>query len=61
MNDQVKRLERAVETMVNIISNREDGRKFVPVVLRLEQEIAARRDEDQEFKRILKMRRHSGL
>jgi hypothetical protein len=61
VNDQVKRLERAVETMVNIISNREDGRKFVPVVLRLEQEIAARRDEDQEFKRILKMRRHSGL
>ena len=55
MGDQVRRLERAKETMVNIVSNRKDGRKFVPVVLRLEREIAALRDEDQEFERILKL------
>lgn len=55
MDDQVQRLEKAMETMVNIISTRKDGRKFVPIVLRLEQEIAALRDEDQEFERILKL------
>ena len=55
MDDQVQRLEKAMETMVNIISKRKDGRKFVPVVLRLEQEIAALRNGDQEFERILKL------
>jgi translation initiation factor 1 (eIF-1/SUI1) len=55
VDGQVQRLEKAMETMVNIISKRKDGRKFVPVVLRLEREIAALRDEDQEFKRILNL------
>lgn len=47
------RLNTNYETMLSIVRNREDGRRFVPLVLRLEAEMRRIEDQTSAYDRIL--------
>ena len=48
-------LEEAYKTMIQIVATRQDGRAYIPIILRLEKEIEAQRGEDAEYDRIRRM------
>jgi hypothetical protein len=41
--------------MIQIVATRQDGRAYIPIILRLEKEIEAQQGEDAEYDRIRKM------
>lgn len=53
VESSVAELRVARETLLRIVKARQDGARFVPLVLRLEREIAARADMDDAYRRIL--------
>lgn len=48
------RLKANYETILNIVRNREDRRRFVEIALRLEQELKKAEDHASAYARILK-------
>ena len=50
---RVERLNAARKVLVRIVQAREDGRKFVPVILELERHISAETDVKDVLARIL--------
>ncbi|NIY80366.1 hypothetical protein HCZ23_12915 [Celeribacter sp. HF31] len=55
MNGQTQRLEKAMATMLRIIRDRPDRRKYMPIVQRLERAITSSKNDDAEFERIMGM------
>lgn len=53
MQVSIKKLEHLRDVMKRVVRAREDGRQYVPVVLKLEAEIAARQNLDDDYLRIL--------
>ncbi|MGJ8546027.1 MAG: hypothetical protein ACSHWZ_11340 [Sulfitobacter sp.] len=53
MEPAVETLKAARKVIVRIVQAREDGGKFVPIVLALERYIAAREDLSDDLSRIL--------
>jgi hypothetical protein len=49
----IDRLQAAREALVRIVKTREDGRRYVPIVLRIEQEIAAGKELADDYLRII--------
>ena len=54
----LERLKQAHLVAVNIVAARADGSAFVPIVLRLEQEIEARQGAKSDYQRILNLAAH---
>ncbi len=50
----IERLTQARETMLRVVRERPDGRRYIPLVLHLEREIAALRGLDDDYARILR-------
>lgn len=50
-----ERLEAAYNRVLEMITTREDGRKFVPIARRLELEIQALRSEDDDYERFVRI------
>lgn len=53
MQVSIEKLEHLRDVMKRVVWERTDGRKYVPVVLKLEAEIGARRNLDDDYARIL--------
>ncbi len=53
MQVSVEKLEHLRDVIKRVVRARADGRKYVLVVLKLEAEIAARRDLDDDYARIV--------
>ncbi|GGB93762.1 hypothetical protein GCM10011363_07990 [Marivita lacus] len=53
MQVSIEKLEHLRDVMKLIVRARTDGRKYVPVVLKLEAEIAARKNLDDDYARII--------
>lgn len=54
---EVQRLEKARSIMLSIVAKNPEGRRLVPVVLRLEAELQSRQSNDAEYEQILKLAR----
>ncbi|MBY6157476.1 hypothetical protein [Pseudooceanicola nitratireducens] len=48
------RLKTNYETMVNIVRSREDGRRFIDIVVRLEEEIRKIENQSSAYDRIMR-------
>ncbi len=48
-------IEKALRIMVQVVANRDDGKCYIPIVLRLEHEMEKLREVDTEYERIVKM------
>jgi len=55
MQNNSARLEEALRTMVKIVQKRQDGRRYVPIVLALEKALQSSKNDDNEYSRILEM------
>ena len=53
MCTEVERLKSARKTLVRIVQARQDGARFVPVILELERKIAKMTDLNDELARIM--------
>ena len=53
--DQLARLERNLRAIVDVISSREDGERYIPLARRLESEIALRLNEQSDLDRYRSM------
>ena len=53
MNIPDEKLQAARKAMIRIVQVRPDGKKFVPIVLELERQIAANTNIDSELARIM--------
>ncbi|MFA8386161.1 MAG: hypothetical protein ACEPO2_11100 [Pelagibaca sp.] len=53
MNETLERLKAARRVMVRIVQAREDRAKFVPIILEIEQQIAAQADLNDDLARIM--------
>lgn len=53
MNASNEKLQAARKAMIQIVQARPDGKKFVPIVLELERQIAANKNIDSDFARIM--------
>lgn len=53
MEDRIKKLDFARKVLVRIVQAREDGVKFIPVILELERHIAAETGLSNDLARIL--------
>jgi hypothetical protein len=51
----LERLEHAHAMMVRIVARNPDGRRLVPIVKRLEAEIASLRSDESDYDRILRL------
>ena len=56
MFDELERLRAARKIVVRIVQTREDGAKFLPIILELERHIAAATNLDGELTRIMNER-----
>lgn len=50
-----ERIEQAYEAMIEIVSSRSDGEKFMPVIFRLEQEMVEKENISTALERIKAM------
>lgn len=48
-------LQKAYQVMIAVVANRRDGRRYVPIVKRLEQELANLQKEESDYERILRL------
>ncbi|TCP27572.1 hypothetical protein EV656_101481 [Rhodovulum adriaticum] len=53
----LERLQKVHQIMIRIVSERSDGVAYVPIVLRIEEEIRKRETSQSEYERILEMAR----
>ena len=53
MNVSVEKLRASRKVMVRIVQAREDGAKFVPVILEIERRVAAEADLSNDLARIM--------
>jgi hypothetical protein len=51
----LSRLERALDSMIHIVSRRPDGASYVPIVLHLESQIAELKSAETDYERILRL------
>ena len=49
-----ERLQAALTVAIRLVRERDDGRKLVPLVVRIEQEIAAIQSSDDAYARIMR-------
>jgi hypothetical protein len=55
MMPSLSRLERALDSMIYIVSHRPDGESYVPIVLHLEGQIAELKSAESDYERILRL------
>lgn len=55
MTPSSTRLERALDLMIQVVSQRPDGENYVPIVLHLEDQIAAVGSAESEYQRIRRL------
>ncbi len=48
-------LHKAYKVMIAVVANRPDGRRYVAIVKRLEQEMANLQNEESDYERILRL------
>ena len=53
----LKELEKAFNRALKILQNRPDGKDYLPIVQRLDQEIKIRRDDQDDYDRFRRMSR----
>ena len=56
----LEELEDAYAVAVRFVRKRDDGRRYVPIMLRLEHEISSRRTRDHAYERIIGMAANKG-
>ena len=54
MDERIEKLERSKRVLARIIGEREDGKQYVPLFKRLEEEIASLRNVEDDYDRILR-------
>lgn len=58
----LERLEKAYLAALHILQSRPaDGRKYVPIVKRLEDEIASIRSNDDDYERLMRLEPHQNV
>jgi hypothetical protein len=55
MMPSLSRMERALDSMIQIVSNRPDGDTYVPIVVHLECQIAQLKSAETDYERILRL------